>query len=91
MKDSEIYRKAAKLVDSGNQVQSCCGIWSAQGDYDCDDMVDEYRFMFSEANNSPSAFWLNYGSASDWTPEERKEWRVLALLFMAAICKAEGC
>ena len=84
MKDSEIYRRAAELVDESEYRHSCCAI---------DEIVDgknpplraQYDYLFNARNGYYA--WGNYFGG---TLTEIKSCRVLALLFMAAICEAEG-
>ena len=74
----EAYRRAAELIASGTSRFSCIALMSVSGSYEC---RRQYRMMFGplEGNEAPHPFWNKKP-----TPE-RRNMRVLALLFMAEI------
>ncbi|MDP2620871.1 MAG: hypothetical protein Q8P46_11975 [Hyphomicrobiales bacterium] len=87
---SEIYRKAAELIDRNEEIYSCRAVAStAYGDdwspEEWSFIVDPYADLFKPVESASSAeHWL-HGTGLAYA--ERKAWRVLALCFMAAIAE----
>lgn len=83
MKDSEVYLRAAKLVDGGMQVCSCDAICVA------DKYSTHRRYIYQELFK-PSEF-SSFIWGNEWSNDfsERKSCRVLALLFMHQIALDE--
>jgi len=96
MKDSEIYLRAAELINNGTAQYSCCAISSAE----CGGVDDLYNaecaprriyddlFVDLNADTVPAGYGHISGTI-DCLPNS-KEWRLTALCFMAAIAKSEG-
>lgn len=89
-----IYRQAAEDIFIRNQY-SCCAIWNlAKPITGIDDAVvnskvtrtDEYSNLFKQEGEMHNVFWIN--EKTDILPEELQEFRVMALLFMAAIIES---
>jgi hypothetical protein len=95
---SEIYREAAELLGSLKQDFSCCAIMDASdpsGDLESSEIeaVGVYLKMFSPEYKSTNID-KRMDSLQDHYPlyftSEGRNHRILALLFMAAICESEG-
>jgi len=94
MKLSEIYREAAERIASGKEDFSCTAIAKAQGlPYNqCTEASTKYLelyelgdgFAMGKASNLHK-LWSMYAQV----PEARS-WRVMMLLFAAAIAETEG-
>ena len=95
MKDSEIYAKAAQLLEqspSAVPFQSCCWAISeithpseSPRTFARDKHCREMKSVF--APYTREAFWMEQVGNS---PQEKLNGRILALCFMAAIAQSEG-
>lgn len=82
MKSSQIYRKAAELVDS-DQCEFSCSSITYQGRF------HNERRIYIELFSPPRASYV-WGDMWSKNPDKVKNCRVLALLLMAAISESEG-
>ena len=83
MKPSEVYLRAAKLIESGEEAYSCCAIWNIDP---LPSLADNYINRMAPVGKEKWAFWLRE-SHSGVPDADHKAWRVLALLFMHQIAK----
>jgi len=94
MKDSEIYRRAAELIDMGSERFACnstqiVGKFSAGFSWRrTDALLDQFENTM-RPNRLPRNH-KDYGWYGEPTEKERQDCRVLSLLFMAAIAESEG-
>lgn len=86
MKMSEIFERAAEVVDS-MYMGGCCGALSHVDDSD-NAHYNYFKLLFKPRNVSEEGFWFATGGVAQF-PESRAP-RVLALLFAAAIARSEG-
>ena len=93
LKFSTVFRRAAEYVAVDLLGYSCDAIHHAA---EADIVGQEarasgallfYRELFTPAVDSPELYWLR---DTGMTKEERKEWRIMALLFASEIARAEG-
>jgi hypothetical protein len=97
VKRSEIYREAARLLESGSPGiygWSCYAISLAEGlPFRVTDVVREYTETFSPFSGrrlrTVSARYRAHTWGTQWDRSERHDCRVLALCFMAAIAEDE--
>lgn len=83
MKDSEIYRRAAELIDARQYYFSCNAVDAAAGKpYDLTPQRGIYNEIFKPRRDSCGAWGAYFG-------EDVSGCRVLALLFMSAIAADE--
>ena len=96
MKRSEVYREAARLLEAGEYTYnwSCWTICQAKGVpfYNFGEPkpaeVDDYEITFSPYNENADSHTRHcWGRA--WDEDERRDCRILALCFMAAIAEDE--
>ncbi len=94
MKDSEIYRRAAELIDIDSHRFACSSIqdvcrWTAGCSWL---QTDVLLNQFENAMRPNRLPWNHedYGWYGAPTKKERQDCRVLSLLFMAAIAESEG-
>jgi hypothetical protein len=82
MKDSEVYLRAAEIIDADQEEFSCCAVDEAVGKF-C--LWTKQRFEYEEllrpARRKTPAWGMQFGA----TEKECKACRVLALLFMHQI------
>lgn len=84
MKDSEIYKKAARLVAERKTHYSCVAIDDASG-ADIEDwnrQTKRYQALFRNERSALRAYDAELAGG--------RKWRVLALCLMAAIAESEG-
>lgn len=90
MKASEIYLKAAEMIDRGEQFACCYALSAANAS--CRQFAHLYAPRKSNKDNQRWGFWMMTRDEYFMTPKLRTEIqrrRVLALLFMAQIAKDE--
>ena len=86
MRLSNAFRAAAELVASGREPYSCDAILRASGGRAPGALL-WYLEHFTPSEDSPEPYWLDHVGM---TKQERREWRLTALLLAAAITKAGG-
>lgn len=86
MKDSEIYRKAAKLLERGTSGPGCCTAIRDVTAIGAVRLSDEMRQLFVYRRKPFGMYWMrDCGEIGDI-----RDRRILALCFMAAIAESEG-
>jgi TorA maturation chaperone TorD len=86
MKDSEIYRKAARRVSAATSLPSCYALDEAAVN-DHYRIAETYCALFMPTGWSKTQIW---GMAWSDDRKERKACRIIALLLMSAIAQSEG-
>jgi len=100
MKDSEIYRRAAELIDMGserfacNSIEIVCKFTAGCSWGETDAILDQFQNAMRPnrlpLNHEAYGWYGKPVDARNAPITERQECRVLALCFMAAIAESEG-
>ena len=78
---SDVYLRAAELVDGDIKTFSCSAVYAANG-YTNHSLDDAYAEIFRPKERPNSGKWDTWGSLWDADANKRKQCRVVALLFM---------